>query len=142
VVAQQGFGLFGFAIRWAFALLLVLGTFNPTRFSYYGWVTSTESDDGAMSIKVLVGVLLLILFIIYLRATWRSLGPIGVGLAVVLLATLTWVAIDLNVLSLEQTTTLTWIGLVVVATVMALGMSWSHVRRRLSGQADVDDLDT
>jgi Family of unknown function (DUF6524) len=29
----------------------------------------------------------------------------------------------------------------VVATILAIGMSWSHVRRRLSGQADVDDVD-
>jgi hypothetical protein len=25
--------------------------------------------------------------------------------------------------------------------VLATGMSWSHIRRRLSGQADVDDVD-
>jgi hypothetical protein len=34
-----------------------------------------------------------------------------------------------------------WIGLVMVATILAIGMSWSHVRRRLTGQADVDDVD-
>jgi len=25
--------------------------------------------------------------------------------------------------------------------ILAVGMSWSHIRRRLSGQADMDDVD-
>jgi len=29
----------------------------------------------------------------------------------------------------------------VAATILAIGLSWSHVRRRLSGQTDVDDVD-
>jgi len=31
--------------------------------------------------------------------------------------------------------------LAVVAIVLAVGMSWSHVSRRLSGQIDTDDVD-
>ena len=46
-----------------------------------------------MPLKVLAGILLLILYLIYLRATWRSIGPIGVSLAAALLATLIWVAL-------------------------------------------------
>ncbi len=35
----------------------------------------------------------------------------------------------------------TWIGLVALATVLGIGLSWSHVRRYLSGQSDVDDVE-
>jgi hypothetical protein len=28
-----------------------------------------------------------------------------------------------------------------LAAIMATGMSWSHIRRRMSGQLDVDDVD-
>ncbi|MEO1240160.1 MAG: DUF6524 family protein, partial [Pseudomonadota bacterium] len=35
----------------------------------------------------------------------------------------------------------TWLGLVVLSIVLAIGLSWSIVRRRISGQADVDDVD-
>ncbi len=30
---------------------------------------------------------------------------------------------------------------VLFATVMAVGLSWSHIRRRVSGQVDADDVD-
>jgi hypothetical protein len=30
----------------------------------------------------------------------------------------------------------------VVAIVMAVGMSWSHFRRRMSGQVDTDEVDS
>ena len=34
------------------------------------------------------------------------------------------------------------VGIVLLcAIVLAIGMSWSHVRRRLTGQADVDEVD-
>ena len=36
--------------------------------------------------------------------------------------------------------TLTWIVLIGVAVVMTVGMSWAHLKRRLSGQATVDDV--
>ena len=34
-----------------------------------------------------------------------------------------------------------YVSLVILALVLATGMSWSHVRRRISGQADVDAVD-
>ena len=48
----------GFLGRWALALVLVLGTYNPTGFSYVGWVFGENSEFGpAMAV---VGLLLLI----------------------------------------------------------------------------------
>jgi hypothetical protein len=34
-----------------------------------------------------------------------------------------------------------WIVLLVFAIILAIGLSWSHMRRRLTGQADVDEVD-
>ena len=34
-----------------------------------------------------------------------------------------------------------WLGLIALSLVLGIGLSWSHVRRRLSGQADMDDVD-
>jgi hypothetical protein len=49
--------------------------------------------------------------------------------------------IDYNVLSVENTTVLTYVVLTMLSAIMATGMSWSHIRRRMSGQLDVDDVD-
>jgi hypothetical protein len=42
---------------------------------------------------------------------------------------------------LTNSTVLAWVLLTLVAAILALGMSWSHLKRRWSGQADVDDVD-
>ena len=84
---------------------------------------------------------LLIVYVIFLRATWRSIGPIGVTLAAALMAALIWVTIDFGWLDLNDPTFVTWILLFAFATILAIGISWSHVRRRVSGQLDTDDLD-
>jgi hypothetical protein len=79
--------------------------------------------------------------VIYLRATWRSIGPIGMTLAAALIAALIWVAIDFGVLNPQRPTIFTWLLLFALATTLAIGISWSHIRRRVSGQSDVDDVD-
>jgi hypothetical protein len=42
-------------------------------------------------------------------------------------------------LSLDSSNKLTWVILVVFSLILATGMSWSHIRRRLTGQVDVDE---
>jgi hypothetical protein len=71
----------------------------------------------------------------------RSLGEIGTLLAIAFFAALTWLMIDYNVLSVENTEVLTYVVLTMLAAIMATGMSWSHIRRRMSGQLDVDEVD-
>ncbi len=142
-MAQSSFSLASFLLRWLVALVLVFATFNPTDYSYYRWVAGMDAgmDGGNLALKALAGVVLLILYVIYLRATWRSIGPIGVSLATAFLGALIWVTIDLGLLDLERPTIITWVLLFALATILAIGISWSHVRRRVSGQADMDDID-
>lgn len=125
--------------RWIFALALVLGTYNPTEYSYFSWVLS----EGASFEPIItgVGIALLIGWIIYLRATFMSLGWLGVILGTALFACLIWLFIDLGWLSLDSPGALTWVVLVLLSLILATGMSWSHVRRRLTGQFDVDEVD-
>ena len=56
-------------------------------------------------------------------------------------ATIIWAAIDYELLDPNETTAMTYVILILIATVMAVGISWSHVRRRVSGQVDTDDVD-
>jgi len=138
-MAQPAFSAASFLMRWAVALVLVFGTINPTDYSYYGWVTAAGS--GNLALKALAGVVIAILYVIYLRATWRSIGPVGVVLATAFLGAIIWVMIDFGLLDLENPTAVTWVILFVLATVLALGISWSHIRRRVTGQADIDDVE-
>lgn len=137
MATTKDFGFAGFGLRLLFALLLVLATYNPSGLSWLHWL----NDDAGLVYKVGLGVLLLIGWVIYLRATWNSLGAFGTCLALVLCGVLVWLAIEWGWLSLSDTSAMVWVLLLVVSMVLALGMSWSHVRRRMSGQYDTDEIE-
>ena len=62
-------------------------------------------------------------------------------LAVAFFGALVWVLIDFGLIVPGQGQQMTYVILVVMASVLAIGMSWSHVRRRIAGQVDADDVD-
>ncbi|MEY1556125.1 DUF6524 family protein [Yoonia sp. R2331] len=129
----------GFAIRWVFAFGLLAATYNPTQWNLLRW--GMQNWDSQLPLTVLFGLVLLVGYIIYLRATLRSIGLFGMLLILAVLGTLIWVLYDFGWINLENPTINTWIAIVVLSLVLAVGLSWSIVRRRLSGQADVDDVD-
>lgn len=125
--------------RWIFAVVLVLGSYNPSGFSYISWLTAEQTEFGP--VLAIAGLVLLIAWIIYLRATFLSMGWLGVSLGAALFASIIWLLVDIDWLSLESTGVITWLILVLLSLILATGMSWSHIRRRLTGQFDVDDMD-
>jgi Family of unknown function (DUF6524) len=52
-----------------------------------------------------------------------------------------WLIISWGWISLQDRNALVWIALVILALILAIGMSWSHLYQRWSGQATVDDVD-
>jgi hypothetical protein len=139
-MAKADFSAGDFLTRWVVALALVMVTFNPTSWSYLSWLLADWPGDN-LPLKALAGVVLLIAFVIFLRSTWRAIGPLGLFLAALFFAVLLWVLIDYGWLDPRQANLMTWIILVVIATILAIGMSWSHIRRQMSGQYDVDRVD-
>ena len=129
----------GFILRWVFAFGLLAVTYNPTQYNYVRWVM--EHGSANLSIAVLVGLLLVVGYIIYLRATLRSIGPLGMMLVLALVGAILWVLYDLGVVNLDNPGFNTWLGLIALSLVLGVGLSWSHVRRYLSGQSDMDDVD-
>ena len=129
----------GYILRWFTAFALLAATYNPSQFNYVKWVTGTDAPS--MSVIALAGLLLLIGYIIYLRATLRSIGGFGMMLVMAVVAALLWVLYDFGLLSLDNSSLNVWLGLLALSIVLGVGLSWSHVRRALSGQADMDDVE-
>ncbi len=128
-----------FLVRWLIAFVLLAATWNPTPWNFVRWV----SDNGTaqLPVSVLLGLVLLIGYVIYLRATLRSIGPIGMALVAAVFVALIWVLIDWGVLGTENSALNQWLAILVASLVLGIGLSWSIFRRRISGQADVDDVD-
>ena len=129
----------GIGIRFLVAILIVFSTYNPEELSYIDWVLT--ADSGPIPLKILVGVILLIGWAIYIRATRRSLGMIGISLAIAFFATLLWLLIDLNIIPADSVRAVSYMILFIISGLLATGMCWSHIRRRMSGQMDVDDIE-
>lgn len=129
----------GLGLRFITALLLVCLTWNPTRFNYVRWAMANWSE--LAPVVFFVGLILLIAFVIFLRATARSLGAVGIILALAVAGSVLWLLFFYELISLTDSTALSWVGLILFSMILAAGMSWSHLRRRWSGQADMDDVD-
>lgn len=129
----------GFVVRWIFAFLLVALTYNPTDWNYSRWAAENWSEQ--MPLAVLFGLVLLVGWIIYLRATLRSIGPFGVLLVLALMAALGWVLYDQGWITLDNPSLNAWLAVIAASVVLGIGLTWSIIRRRLSGQVDIDDVD-
>lgn len=131
--------LSGFALRVLFALALVLLTFNPSGYSYVHMVAKVFPH--VTPLAAVCGLLLLIGWFVFLGATLKSIGLLGMLLAFALFAALVWLIVSWGWITLSDTHIIAWIALVVLALILAVGMSWSHLYRRWSGQATVEEVD-
>ncbi len=86
------------------------------------------------------GIVLIIGWAIFLRATTRSLGVFGTFLAIAFFAILIWLLMTWFP-ALTGNSELIYMLLTGVAGVLSIGISWSHIRRRVTGQIDVDEAD-
>jgi len=122
-------------IRIALAVVLVLATWNPAGISYVQWALA---DGGTIDAgKALVGLLLLAGWILCVRATWVSLGALGVAIAGALIAAFVWWLVSVGIVATDHRT-FTWIALVAVGVVLGIGMGWSIVRGKATGQMETD----
>ena len=131
-------GWLGFVLRFITGLVLVMASYNPDGYSYYDWVANDFPSISAF--QAFVGVALIVGWAIYIRAAIRSLGIIGLTLATAFFGTLLWLVIDMGLVSADNIRVITYLILVLLALVLSTGLSWSHIRRRLSGQMDTDDV--
>lgn len=144
-MATTKFTATSYLLRLFSALVLVCATYNPLApWSYYEWAVVPALADFSLitPIQALVGVLLLIGWVILLRATSRSLGFIGILLGIALCAAVIWVLVDQGWIILGANDVFTWIIIIALSLLLGTGLSWSHIRRRMTGQLDVDEVDT
>ena len=99
----------GFIWRLAAAFTLLVATFNPTEWNYVTWVQENFTEQ--MPLAVLLGLLLLVGYIVYLRATLRSIGAFGMFMVLAIVAATVWVFYDYGLLRLNDTAQVVWLAL-------------------------------
>ena len=134
----QFMNLTGFFLRWLFALLLIMVTFNPTGYSLFHWVWPFANEQ--LPLKILVMVVVLACYIFYVSASMKSLGALGIVVVFAFCATLVWLFVDQGWLNLKNSSILAWVMILMLSLVLGLGVSWSHIKKRITGQFDTDDI--
>ena len=121
-------------IRVLLAFAAVFLTYNTMGFDLYHLVQT----QGFTPLVAISGATLLICWAIVLRATFRSLGYIGIALVLLLLGALVWLISDVVEVG-PIAVTLSQVGMFIL---LVIGISWSVIRRKLTGQLDTDDVGT
>jgi hypothetical protein len=93
------------------------------------------------AVHFLVGAALLAGWVVFVVATRNSLGTLGTIVGAAVIGTLIWFLSDIGLVRAGSASAITWLALIALATLFAVGLSWSHVWRRLSGQLEVDSND-
>jgi hypothetical protein len=97
----------------------------------------TEPPAGITAVKALLGVFLLIGWTLCLRTVHVALGWLGVFLGVALLGALVWVFLDMKWIDLATPSAVAWVALLILGAILGVGLSWSLIRARLTGQVEV-----
>ena len=134
-MAEQGISLQGTFIRIALAVALVVATFNPSGYSVVHWVATppVAFTPG----KTLAVLALAAAWIVCLRTAFIALGKWGLFLGVGIFAAFVWFLVDRDVLSLGGSA-IVWVALVVVGVLLGVGLSWSLIRAKTTGQIEVN----
>jgi len=127
----------GFLARWVAAFALIAATFNPTEWNYVRWARENWSD--AMPVIVLAGLLLAVAYALFVTAVLRGIGAFGVLLILAVIGAFVWVLVDFGWVNLDDPGAVTWVVIAALSVVLAMGMYWGILWRRLSGQLEVDD---
>jgi len=128
----------GFLLRWLAAFVLVFITFNPTGYSLFHWLWPL--GDEQLPLKILVLILLLGCYMFFVSATVKSLGMLGVVVVFAFCGVLVWLFADQGWLQLDSSNVMSWVMILTISTLLGLGISWSHLKKRITGQFDTDDV--
>jgi hypothetical protein len=137
--SMENFSIVGFLARWAAAIVLVLLTYNPTGTSFAHWVAGTFPTIEPL--QAVAGIALIGVWGFFLHSTRQALGTFGMVVATAFFAALVWLFVRQGWLSLEDTGAITWVVLGMLSFLLALGLSWSHVEKRVAGTTNVDQVD-
>jgi hypothetical protein len=126
----------GFVLRLILSLALVAATWNPTPYSFVRWAMDSS---GQLPLKVLGGLVLLALYVVVLTAVLRGIGVLGVILVLGVTAAAAWVLVDWGWLRLDDPGALAWVSILGLSLVLAVGMYWGVLWRRLTGQVETEE---
>jgi hypothetical protein len=131
------FGFFSILLRWLLVATVIFGTYNPSGRSFAHWALESDAD---LLLKLSVGLVLLALNLTFIQLTFRALGTIGVLLLAICLISIALTLIKLEFVSLYTWELLQLYIILFLTLALTIGVCWSAIRTRISGQVDSFDI--
>lgn len=131
------FGLYSIFLRWLLVAGIVFATYNPSGRSFFHWAPEADVD---FSLKLAVGLVLLTANLTLLNLALRSLGYIGTFLVAISTISIAVTLERLELVRLETRDSLVLYIILFLTLALTLGVCWSAIRTRISGQVDSDDI--
>ena len=130
----------GVLVRLLASLLLVFLTWNAEGWSYYHWTIEPFLGGAGnfSALKFLAGALLVAAWVVFLQATRRSIGLMGALLVAAIAGGVIWLLIGSGIVTATSGRGIARVVLIAISLILTVGMSWSHMSRRITGQADTD----
>lgn len=147
-MASSEFSWGGIVGRLVAAIALVYLTYNPEGFSFFHWALQHKPGETGIAavlhnftpLKGFAAVALVAAWVVFLQATKRSLGVGGAVLVILLFACTIWAMIYYGAISPTSSRAIIHLVLLAVSLVLAIGLSWSIISRKLTGQQDTDTV--
>ncbi len=133
-MAEPGISFSGVVTRLVLSILLVLATFNPSGTSLVHWLSAPPV--AVTPGKAAAALLLAIGWILCLRTAFIALGRWGLLLGVLFFAALVWLLVDRQWLTIDGSG-IVWVAEIVIGVLLGVGLSWSLLRAKATGQIEV-----
>lgn len=134
---KNSFGIKAFFTRFMYLFVLVLITYNPSNYSIIHWM---QTELTPLSIGS--GIILIILWSVVLWFVYLGSGFIGLFMGSTIISLLLWMAKDIGLIHFENALFNVILAEISLSLLFTLGLSWAHIRRRISGQLSTDDIGT
>lgn len=129
------FGFSDILLRFFALFCLMLISYNPYGFSIVAWIQSDLSPFSIGCSLIVIAIWGVVLWMAYL-----GIGKLGGLLVMGILLVLLWMASSAGVTVFESFEGAVFTIEIFVSMLLAIGLSWAHLRRRISGQFSTDDL--
>ena len=120
--------------RWLLSASVVFSAYNPSGYSYYHWVTQA---DRISPLQVFAGLAIFICAAAIARMAFLSVGYIGSAIIAALLMMAILFCVGLDFVEIETVDITTYTVQFWISFVLAVGMGWSFIQRRISGERAV-----
>jgi hypothetical protein len=131
------FGFVSMLVRWFMIMGVLTAIYNPSGRSFVHWAVEGTAP---LSLRVAVGSVLLVMLAYCYRLSVRALGPIGVLMLAALLAVTATALVDISLIQPQGRAAMIAYLQAIITTGLTVGVSWSALRTRISGQIDSDDI--